>query len=179
MASRRRPWPSVRTERCSRSPMRTAPVAVWQSADHRLRWQGQAHKGAVHSLAFSHDGQWLASGGNDHDVSLWTARDGSPIAHLTGPPRRGERRRLRRRGSAIGQRRSRRAGHRVGSRRRALSGHLCRTWRTRFRSASARTASHSPPSASRARPTFGSCPPGITGRVQGSRQRDTRPGVQS
>src|SRR5207249_4562501 len=54
-----------------------------------IQVQGQVrilsgHEGEVLSLAFSPDGQILASGSNDNSVRLWSVRDGTLLRSLTG-----------------------------------------------------------------------------------------------
>jgi molecular chaperone DnaK (HSP70)/WD40 repeat protein len=42
------------------------------------------HSDEVHSVAFSPDGQFLASGGSDHAVRGWNVRTGQPVGALAG-----------------------------------------------------------------------------------------------
>ena len=46
------------------------------------RWQ--AHRGWIRCLAVSPDGRFLASGGNDLLVKVWSTADQKPVAQLTG-----------------------------------------------------------------------------------------------
>ena len=38
----------------------------------------RGHEDAIHALAYSPDGQWIASGGNDHSCRIWRATPSSP-----------------------------------------------------------------------------------------------------
>jgi WD40 repeat protein len=42
------------------------------------------HAGPVSALAWSPDGKWLASGGDDHMVHVWNAANGAAIGHFPG-----------------------------------------------------------------------------------------------
>ena len=56
-------------------------LAVSRIADGKLLWrQGAAHQGAIVALAWSPDGQWLASAGRDGSIHIWDATTGE---HLT------------------------------------------------------------------------------------------------
>src|SRR5438105_4566277 len=46
-------------------------------------WTRSAHSGSVNSVAFSPDGQFLASGSDDHTVKIWRVVDGSLLQTLT------------------------------------------------------------------------------------------------
>ena len=46
-------------------------IAFWSLPSRQLAHRRQAHGGAVESLAFSSDGQWLASGGDHHLIRVW------------------------------------------------------------------------------------------------------------
>jgi WD40 repeat protein len=56
-------------------PLRAAPDIVWT---------GTGHTASANAVAFSHDGQLLASGGSDDVVKVWRVSDGSPVTTLTG-----------------------------------------------------------------------------------------------
>jgi WD40 repeat protein len=46
-------------------------VVVWDTAEWKVIRQFKGHDGQVHSLAFSADGKWLASGSADTTVLVW------------------------------------------------------------------------------------------------------------
>jgi WD40 repeat protein len=56
-------------------PLRAAPDIVWT---------GTGHAASANAVAFSPDGQLLASGGSDYVVKVWRVSDGSPVTTLTG-----------------------------------------------------------------------------------------------
>lgn len=43
-----------------------------------------AHNGYLRSMCISADGKWIATGGNDHAVKVWSAADGSLVSTLAG-----------------------------------------------------------------------------------------------
>ena len=72
----------------------TAEIVITGCADGRLRWWNQgtgtlireveAHSSAINSVALSHDGRWVVSGGRDGKVRLWTEEGqaaGEPLEH--------------------------------------------------------------------------------------------------
>lgn len=57
-----------------------AEGSVWITTllSHQLRWRvSQAHHGTVTALAFSLDGLYLASGGQDGQVQVWNTETGA------------------------------------------------------------------------------------------------------
>ena len=42
----------------------------------------EEHEGSVHSVAFSPDGKFLASGGDDHTVRIWSVETGECLKVL-------------------------------------------------------------------------------------------------
>jgi WD40 repeat protein len=62
-------------------------VNAWPPADapvSALRRVLSGHSGPVHAVALSHDGTWLASGGDDEKVRVWDRNTGTISAILTG-----------------------------------------------------------------------------------------------
>jgi WD40 repeat protein len=58
-------------------------VEVWSlPSDFERRFS--TGQGAVESVAFSHDGTMLATGGTDHTIRLWEGRSLAPRERLTG-----------------------------------------------------------------------------------------------
>ena len=53
-------------------------VRLWQTADGALQQVLSEHSADVHSVAFSPDGQWLASSGDDQTPILWRLQRSSP-----------------------------------------------------------------------------------------------------
>ncbi len=60
-------------------------VRVWNVSDRSVLYDLSGHDGPVYSMAFSSDGQMLATGGTaDHEVRLWRVSDGSEMFLLSG-----------------------------------------------------------------------------------------------
>ncbi len=53
-------------------------VRVWQLSPLKLKWARREHTEAVYSVAFSRDGERVASGGYDGRVLFWDAEHGEP-----------------------------------------------------------------------------------------------------
>lgn len=49
-------------------------ICLWDLDAKRLAHEMPGHDGAVHCLAFSHDGKWLASGSEDLTLRIWDAQ---------------------------------------------------------------------------------------------------------
>jgi len=58
------------------------PGAATQSTDGGIRWKAPGVDAEVVALAFSPDGNVLATGSNDHSARLWSTADGHQIALL-------------------------------------------------------------------------------------------------
>jgi len=59
-------------------------IQLWDGDKLALRHTLKGHEDAVRSLAFSRNGQLLATAGSDRSVRLWNTSDGSPRATLLG-----------------------------------------------------------------------------------------------
>lgn len=59
-------------------------VRMWHLANATLEWTGEGHTASVVSMAFSSDGNLLATGAANGEVRVWNAADGKPVAAFTG-----------------------------------------------------------------------------------------------
>jgi WD40 repeat protein len=53
-------------------------IRLWSAQSGALSQVLSAHSGDVHGLAFSPDGRWLASSGDDRAVRLWSLTPREP-----------------------------------------------------------------------------------------------------
>jgi WD40 repeat protein len=60
-------------------------IRLWQVADGAAIGTFDAHNSSIYGLAFSPDGQLLASGGHDDSVKLWRVSDGALRFSFTHP----------------------------------------------------------------------------------------------
>src|SRR5262249_39442508 len=65
----------------------TSTISVWELSSGQMRCQFKGHQGMITQLAFSRDGQVLASGGADTTILLWNVRAGrtEPRAQVWTP----------------------------------------------------------------------------------------------
>ena len=59
-------------------------VFVWDAASGAIVHRLEGHSERVFSVAFSPDGRWIASGGDDNSILLWQAASGEQIRRLEG-----------------------------------------------------------------------------------------------
>ena len=59
-------------------------VRVWRVGDGALVWE-RKHDEEVEAVAFSRDGRYVASGGEDNRVRIWEAATGEPVTVLDHP----------------------------------------------------------------------------------------------
>jgi RNA polymerase sigma factor (sigma-70 family) len=60
-------------------------VGVWDATSHTLLHSFRANSGQC-NVAFSPDGQWIATGGYEGRVALWETRTGQSVLQLAGHP---------------------------------------------------------------------------------------------
>ena len=67
---------AIETSQAHRSArnLSTSFFKIWSIADGKELRTIKAHLGTVTALAFSADGQWLASGGTDNLVKIWSVK---------------------------------------------------------------------------------------------------------
>jgi transducin (beta)-like 1 len=61
-----------------------ALIKIWDVEHGKALHTLKRHSDSVYSVAFSPDGQWLASGSDDHCLHLWNVKDGSLVKTYTG-----------------------------------------------------------------------------------------------
>lgn len=61
-------------------------IALWDIATGDMLWKAEARGAEMSSVAFSADGQMIASGCQDGTISLWDTLTGKEIRRLTGQP---------------------------------------------------------------------------------------------
>ena len=77
------PWPSAPIPAPSR-PGRTGYISLWNLADGKLRQTLTGHEGSVLGVAFSADGLYLASAGQDRTVRVWDVEAGTSVRVIRG-----------------------------------------------------------------------------------------------
>jgi WD40 repeat protein len=69
---------------CERVAVATFPPRIWEVRSGQILHQLSGHNGAVNGIAFSPDGQLVATGGIDSTVRVWNAANGGEQAVLRG-----------------------------------------------------------------------------------------------
>ena len=69
---------------CLPNPSVQSDTHVDEADNPQLLWALEKHRGWVYSVAFSPDGQTLASGSSDATICLWNAKTGQHLQTLTG-----------------------------------------------------------------------------------------------
>jgi serine/threonine protein kinase len=59
-------------------------VRLWDATTGTMKWSADGHTHSVVFVAFSADGQLVASGSSDGEIRIWKVEDGSPVATLSG-----------------------------------------------------------------------------------------------
>ena len=114
------------TERRSSAAATTKLVKFWNPATGELIRTLSGHTGWVVSLAFSHDGQTLASGSYDRSIRLWNVADGARAPGADRPHGDGSLAGLFAQRQAPGQRQRRPDRAAVGRGQRPGASHACR-----------------------------------------------------
>lgn len=66
------------------SGSKNGAIEIWDTASGQSRARLEAHKGGVLSVAFSADGQRIASGGEDRMLRVWDAEAAHPMYGISG-----------------------------------------------------------------------------------------------
>jgi WD40 repeat protein len=59
-------------------------VKVWDVQTGNVLQTLAGHRGDVYTVAFSHDGRWIASGSEDSTVKVWDGRSGGLVRTFRG-----------------------------------------------------------------------------------------------